>query len=439
MKESGENLAGKPGSLTLFQSLTYSLGTLGANLITQTIVLWAIYYYAPAEERGLTIYATIAALGFAMAFGRIIDSIADPLVGYWSDKTKSKYGRRIPFVLFGNLPLVLFFIALWYPPVAQKSMINALYFALILGAFFFFYTIVVAPYLSLLPEIAKSKDERINLVTYQAYFLVLGLLIAFLGSGILIQKFGFKIMGIIMGITALISFYISIAFIKETPHSKAKEIDLSFTQCLIYSFKNKPFLYYLCCIGFFWLGFNIALISMPYMVVVIMKSTEEWVGYSSGILLLVSVLFFPLVNFLARKYGKRIVFLGAIFLLSIILPLVLLIGKIPLATPFYQGLFYAAIIGIPVAGLLLLPYAILADVIDYDEKRTGLRREAMYMGVQGLITKGAIAFASVIATQILSRFGNTFDKPFGIYLCGPVGSLLTLIGFIIFLRYPFRE
>ncbi|WP_176233075.1 MFS transporter [Candidatus Hakubella thermalkaliphila] len=118
---------------------------------------------------------------------------------------------------------------------------------------------------------------------------------------------------------------------------------------------------------------------------------------------------------------------------------VLYFGKIPLSTPFYQGLLYAAIIGIPVAGLLLLPYAILADIIDYDGKQTGLRREAMYMGVQGLITKGAIAFASVIATQILSKFGSTFDKPFGIYLCGPVAALFTLIGFIIFLHYPFRE
>lgn len=429
----------KTAPLSVWKQIIYSVGNMGGYLCNQIIVMWAIYYYAPPEERGLAVFAPIAALGIAMTLGRVIDAIADPLVGFWSDRTKSKFGRRIPFVLFGTIPLCLVFVLLWYPPVQHQSMWNVVYAAVILGLFFFFYTVVFAPYLALLPEIGKTKKERINLVTFQGYFGVLGLFVAFGFSGLLIEKYGFKPMAFIMALITLVSFYIPLTTSRESPHTKAKEVSLSFFQAVVSSLKNKPFMFYILCLFFFWLGFNIILIIQPYLVTVIMKSTEKWVGYSLVILLLVAVVNFPTVNFAAKKWGKRKVFLTGIGLLTLLLPLMGTVRKWGFLTPFYQGLICIGLLGLPIAVLLVLPYAILSDVIDYDEKQTGFRREAMYFGMEGLFTKGAIAASSLLATQLLARFGYSATRYLGIVLAGPIAAILVAFGFFIFLKYPFKD
>lgn len=432
-------MANKP-SLSLFKSLAYSTGNLGSMLINQIIVMWVIFYYVPPpEEKHLIVYAPMLYLGYAMTFGRVVDAIADPLVGFWSDRVKTRMGRRIPFILYGTIPLVLLLILCWYPPIPHSSIINVYYIALILGLFFLYYTIVVAPYLALLPEIATTREERLNLVTYQAYFGVVGLFVAFLLSGYLVEHYGFKIMGIIVGIITLISFCLPVIFIKETEYTEAKEVSLSLSQSVFYTLKNKPFLYYVICLGFFWLGFNIIMVALPYLVVVIMKVSKDWAGYSLGILLIVAVAFFPVVNFTAKKFGKKIVFLLTILLLSLFLPLFLTVGRWPILTSFHQGLIVIGITGIPISGLLVLPYAILSEIIDYDEKNTGFRREAMYFGMEGLVTKGAIAASSLVATQVLYHFGFSTERSLGILLCGPAAAALVFIGFLIFSKYPFRD
>ena len=91
-------------------------------------------------------------------------------------------------------------------------------------------------------------------------------------------------------------------------------------------------------------------------------------------------------------------------------------------------------LGIPLAGLFVFPQALLADIIDFDERRTGQRREAIYFGIQATLQKVGLALAAAIFVLVLALFGNSFDDSLGIRLIGPVAGVCTLIGYAVFAR-----
>ena len=123
-------------------------------------------------------------------------------------------------------------------------------------------------------------------------------------------------------------------------------------------------------------------------------------------------------------------------LFAVVLSLVSLIGRLGPIPIFYQGMVVIGLAGIPIAGLLVLPHAIIADVTDYDEKRTGCRREGMYFGMYGIVLKSAVGLASLFVGFVLHYFGHTEGNPSGILLSGPLAAVFVLVGVLIFLRYP---
>jgi len=171
---------------------------------------WIIYAYSPAPEQGLTVHLPMAKVGLALGIGRVVDALADPLVGVWSDNTRSPWGRRLPFVAAGAPLLALTFALLWQPPVAGSSDNNFYYLAVMSSAMLFFFTVAVAPYLALLPELARSPQDRVGLAAWQAAYTIIGAAVAVIGAGGLIERWGFPAMGRVMAAITLVSFLITI-------------------------------------------------------------------------------------------------------------------------------------------------------------------------------------------------------------------------------------
>jgi GPH family glycoside/pentoside/hexuronide:cation symporter len=422
-------------NLSLFRKLAYSTGYLGTILIGELALMWIIFFYAPPEG---TIFAPALLVGSVVFFGRIVDAIADPLVGYFSDKSKSRFGRRIPFIAIGTPFLVLAWILIFHPPVAAESAMNAVYLAVVLGFFWIFFTVVVAPHLALLPEIVSTRSDRINLTTYMALFGVVGLFIAFLGSGLLIDHFNFGVMAMVTGAIAFASFYVPVLFIRETARSSAKEVTLPLIEAIKQCFRNQPFLYYVFGYLLVMMGISITGAAAPFIVTVLMGAGEEWAGYAMGMMIGVALLFFPIINYLAKRLGKKLIFATSFLIFSILVAMFGTIGLFPFP-PFYYGVVLIALAGIPVSSFLVLANAIIADVIDHDEKITGFRREAIYFGVQGLLMKLGHGVSALIFTSLLHVFGRTPAEPLGVTLAGPVAGALAFIGFLIFRKYPFQK
>ena len=164
----------------------YALGYFGISIFTQTTVKWYQYFYTPpdASVSGLKVLIPLSLIGITMVIARIFDGIADPVVAYLSDNCRSSMGRRIPFILYGSVPLTLSFLAIWFPPVDGESVWNFVYLTIVLILFFIFFTVVVAPYLALIGEVSRDKEERIKLTTMQGVTQVLGVMVAEAGSGL---------------------------------------------------------------------------------------------------------------------------------------------------------------------------------------------------------------------------------------------------------------
>ena len=188
--------------LPLADRVLYGLGSLGNATFFWSLSLWLIYFYAPPEGRGNALIP-IAVVALARGIGGALEAFDDPLIGWWSDRSKSRWGRRIPFLLYGIPVLVISFWLLFTPPVGADPVILAVYFFVVLEIFYFANTIVGAPYEALQAEIATSSADRVSLGVWKVLFGTVGLLLAFVVSPQLIERLGFQTT---MGILAAFAF-----------------------------------------------------------------------------------------------------------------------------------------------------------------------------------------------------------------------------------------
>jgi glycoside/pentoside/hexuronide:cation symporter, GPH family len=173
-----------PTSIQIF----YGLGVSYA-IVDQIFAQWILYFYLPPESSGLKPVMAPLLISLALVISRFVDMVTDPVVGFLSDKVNTRWGRRIPFIAVGIIPLALFTIAFFYPPMNNEKL-AFIYLAIVGSMFFTFYTIVGAPYNSLIPEIGQTTEERLNLSTWQSVFRLVYTAIAMIIPGALIGMIG---------------------------------------------------------------------------------------------------------------------------------------------------------------------------------------------------------------------------------------------------------
>ena len=425
--------------LPLWGKIIYGSGSGGFSLIDRVLITWLFYYYITSPLEGVEALMPPFAFGIIMFLGRAIDAVADPVIARWSDNHQGKLGRRMPFMLFSGIAYAAVFVLLFYPPVAEKSALNSVFLAVMLGLYFTLFTAYVCPYLALLPELARSTRDRVDLATFRAVFMLLGVGVALIGSGILIGMFSFHAMVWIMAVLGLVLLYLPL-LIKERDYAEAKPATLGLMEAVSTTFKNRAFLIYLVGNVTFWLGFNIITLNLPLYVTVLLRGTEDDTSIYFGLAFVIALLFFPVVNLASKRVGLKAVMMFALVSFLILLPFFYFLGQ-PMfgLTPEVFGYILMGLAGLPLAVIFIVPDAIVAAVSDLELKLSGQRREAMYFGAQGFILKLAMGLSTLITGALLQLFGSTIAQPLGIQLTGPVSALFILIGVVVFFRYPEQE
>ncbi|MEC9488312.1 MAG: MFS transporter [Halanaerobium sp.] len=420
--------------MTGLQKFLYATGNGGATVLERIIVAWVVYLYLPPDQQPLITPALVGAIVFG---GRIVDSIADPLFSYWTDTTSTRWGRRIPFMFVSGLPMVAMAVLIFSPPTELLSNLNAIWLLVTMGLFFIFFTSYLVAYLALLPELVRTTKARVQLSSLQAFFNILGAAIALIFSGILIDMFGFQMMALILGGVSLILLYLPLLGIDEKKMCKGKPMTFKLITSFKMAVQNTHFIYYQLANLSFWFGFNIITISTSYYVTVLMGLSEAYVSIFMAITFGVAILSFPVINKLAVTYGKKKAFSLCLLLNTIFLPLIYFIpGTWGPLTPFIKGIILMALPGFPLAGLFVLPNAIVADITDIDEGITGQRREATFFGVQGFFQKIILGLSTMVATGLFNNLGYSVSKPLGVQITGPIAGIFSLLGLLIFLKYP---
>ncbi|MBF1333568.1 MAG: MFS transporter, partial [Leptotrichia sp.] len=253
--------------MTKSKYIIYGLGV-SYFMIDQIYNQWLSYYYLPPEtEKNLVPLLKPQYLVLAFIFARIIDAVSDPVVGYLSDNSKSRFGKRSIFMLIGGLPLGLLTIMYFYP-VKSSQMATLIYLSIVGGLYFTAYTLVAAPYNALIPDLATNKEERLNLSTMQSTFRLIFTGVAMVLPGILISKFGMVngVMNtevgirktvILITILSVLGIYACVFFLKEKQltQNRPKSESLGFMKSVSH-LKDKEIILYFLGYFFFFCGFN---------------------------------------------------------------------------------------------------------------------------------------------------------------------------------------
>lgn len=438
----------------LWGQVLYSSGALGWTMADRIWVTFMVYFYLPPKESGMpelinnvTFWGVLTVAGLAHIFGRSIDAISNPLVASWSDRSRSKMGRRKKFLIWGGLPLMLATALLFFPSMGATAL-NGVYMAVMLGCLLFF-TFYVAPWLALIPELSHTDRERMNIVTIQAIFTLAASVIVMVGGYVLwgalegtgIEKGrALQLAVVIMAAFGLIFCYLAVIPIDEKRYCASVPSEMGMIESMKLTLSNRAFLPYLfgaICLTF---GINIVSQAATYYVTVILRREEAFAGTLFAVIFGVALVAFFLINLLTRYVLKKTVMMISLGIFGVCACLLYWMGTdaIPFP-PVVQAFCILGLIGIPVAAVMILPNAMISDVAQYDAIRTGTNREAMYFGVQGIFEKINLGISSVTLVFLLSTFGKDIARPLGIKISGPVTGVVALVGIIIFIFYPERK
>lgn len=428
-KLSMKDVAGTTRALSPLQLGIYSLGALAMNLANLVLTEWLYERYV--------VGGVLSTLAFSIIIlvGRITDGVSDPFLAYWTDNVRSRWGRRIPFLLFGTLPFAIVSFLLWIPPQGAGEGVRVAYAAVLAQAYFLLYGLVITPYLALLPEIAGSTNDRLNLTTGQGVAALAGTL-CFAFAGLIVQHFGFVGLGVMVGLAILISYY-PIPFViseRERPPGAKPSLKMLF-QWIRDVIGNPTFLPLLISTSLYWFALNLLLMLVPRWVQVQLGMEKDAVTWLMLPFIAVNLAAFFLFNWFAKRFGKYRTFLCVFALTVLVFALVGISDWIRIGlSPFGLAQCIVGLAGVPVGGFGVLAFALLADVIDEDSNRRGLHREAIFFGVQAIFQKSMIGL-SAVAFGWLQTLGSSQS----FRGCAFLAAAVCLAGLFAFARFPIRN
>ncbi len=436
--------------------LLYASGSAASNALSQAFGLWLIYFYVPPDDADISarvpdigpIDARVA-FGLVLTAARLVEAFDDPLIGYWSDRTRSRWGRRIPFVLLGTPWWVLSFVLLFTPPAAGSAGANLIYLFLVAEIHFLLSNLAGAPMEALLPHIARRNEDRVSVATWQVVFGVTGAAIGLSLSSLLQALFGFQVMAIVIAAIALGARYLALFGTWRYARTDDRPSTPGFRVAVRQTLSNRPFLAFLPSFVLFQVGLQMLTALLPFYVDAVLVGSS-FLGFTGaedeGIFtfLLTAVVIAGMLAAVpwfarrARRLGKANAYRVAMIGATVAFSSLFLAGFIPGIPKLPQAVIGIFLAGLPTAGVFLFPNIITADIVDYDQSRTATRREAMFYGTQNLLEKLATAVSPLLFALVLLA-GDSEANPLGIRLVGPVAGALVLLGYLAFRRYTLDD
>jgi len=362
----------------------YAIGDLGNSVGPGTVIpFWYLYFLTDIAKLDPVL------AGLSLLIGKLWDAVNDPLVGILSDRTRTRWGRRRPYLLFGAIPYGVTFALLWIVPPIRNQVLLCLYFAVTYMLFDTAFTVVSCPYVALTPELTLDHDERTSLVTYRMAVSIGGGLLAALLFGLVIfpmfpegDPLAFVTVGVVCGTTFVPPLFITFLSTRERREFQRVQAPSPLAG-LRFVLRNRPWRHTLGMSLLSWMPVDIAAALFPYFLI-------YWIGMSEGesnmvlfVILLSALLFLPLILWLARRLEKKTAFIIATASWVAVQLSILLIPQG--AKLLAYGVALAA--GLGVSSAHVLPSAMSPDVLEVDELMSGRRQEGIYAGFSVFIRK----------------------------------------------------
>jgi GPH family glycoside/pentoside/hexuronide:cation symporter len=447
--------------LTLWQKLVYGSGDWGeASYGTLRQIFYAIFLtdVVGLEPR----LASVAVL-----IGILWDAVNDPLVGLLTDRLRTRWGRRRPFLLIFAIPFGASFMLLWWAPPWDNQIALAATITLAFMISDTLETLVGVPFSSLLPELSPDYDDRTTLTSFRIFFNLLASLVTAVAAPAIVdaalaagwtQQQGYLLVAGIFGGLAAIPFLLIFAFVRERYGAvDHPQETVTFKETVRTAWANIPFRFASIIYMLNWITFDLVALVLPFYLLYWISSgnllaSASLFGISLPIesavfalLLVTAVLALPFWLWLSHKLGKHIAYIiGMIFWAGVQIGIFLVQpGQVTLV------LWMSFLAGLSVSAAHVLPDAMFPDVIEWAELKTGRRQEGVYYGVKNFVRKLTGALATFIALQALGWFGYQtppdgatafMQSPVTLtairVLIGPLGAVLLFSAVITSWFYP---
>jgi len=423
--------------LPLSTKIFYLFGDIGISMCVAGVSFFILFFYADVSriEPGM--------VGTALLLGKLWDGINDPLFGWISDRTKSRFGRRKFYLYFMSIPAGISFAVLWNVPSGLSS---ALVFAWIIGTFILydsFATAAAIPYYAMTPELTQSYDERTSLTTFRMIGGTIGYMAGaafppFIAGLFATQKIGWQMMGVFFGAFTILCLYLTAFGVKQRPGAEPPPSKMPPLKSVLVCFKNKPYNYLIIQGMIAGMCFMLVMSYMAFFLTYQLDMKEQ-IPLVMTILLVTIGVFLFFWKWLTDRWAK-----GPAYALG----LAIAFGATATTFLLPRGDSFWIYVILVVAGFgfsaqWVLPWSILPDVVEYDELLTGERREGMYYGLKGFLGKLSDAFGLFIGGWVLQLFGFVPNVPqsetalLGIRLFfGPIPALIVFLSLPLLIWFP---
>ncbi len=441
-------------SLPLRKQLTYATGQLGWSILINVVSLELVYFYLPPSGSGIPLritqvafFGVLSAITLIAASGRLLDAFIDPAVAGFSDRSRHPKGRRIPFMAAGAVPAAFFLVLMFLPPVASQSGWNIVWLVATQLFFYTAFSIYVTPYFALLPELGHNPNERLNLSTWISVTYALGIVISAQTPGVadLLQSslnLASRMAAIqfavgVMGLLAVVLMLVPVLTLDEKKYCAAEPSTVSPMEALRTTFRNRHFDYYVVAAFSYFMGLTIINTGLLYYVTVLLKQEEALVGALLAVMVVVSFVFYPAVNLLAKRVGKKILVVISFLAMSVVFLGIFFLGRFPIPDGT-QAYLLVILYSLPLSFLGVLPNAILADIAEHDSMKSGQPKEGMFFAANTLSQKFGQTFGILVFAG-LTVLGKDPGDDLGIRLSGVAGFVLCLTAGLVFLRYDEKK
>jgi len=460
------------------KELLFALGSLGWSSIANVVSIQLVYFYIPPEvtdgcnvnatvptnastapeskaifplyvipDRILVVFNIVVILA---SVGRLWDAVTDPMIASFSDRLRTKRGRRIPCMAVATLPTAATAFLLFWPLVDEVSAWNIVWLGIMQFLFYAALTLYMTPYFALLPELGRTEQQRLDLSMWCAVCYMLGAVVG--GSAPTIGRifvsgdtpqdaaFGLRMGIVAITIIAFISMLVPVFAIDEvryclSPH-KTPAIRSAIRHCL----RNKFFRMYVVSDAAFFFAQSVILTAMPFYVTVLLCESIHITPVVIGAIVGFSLFWCVPVNTASHRVGKKRLVIISLLTFTLLFAYIFFLGPryMPGLPTMAQIFIFAPIVSLPICILASLPNAILADIAVHDALVTGVSNEGMFFAARSLIQKfgttlGVLVFAS------LTNFGRSPGDDLGVRLSGPVCVVVMLAATCAFTFYDERK
>ncbi|AYG03804.1 MFS transporter [Gryllotalpicola protaetiae] len=430
----------------------FGLGDFAQAVLTGLITSYVLVVFVPQAHSSLPVLLPAAALTFALVrgIGSGLDAFLNPLVASWSDRIRARGGRRTVMLRWAALPWAVTTALVVFTPFDRSSGWNTLWVAVFLSLYYIAGTFFLVPYFALVAELVTEVRRRVWFYTINTLFFVIGSAIVFVtptlqsllvGAGfseLAAWRFAFALFGAIGFLAAVVPAFT----IDERRYVHAEAAHTPLLASFAATFRYRGFRVLVGATFVMQVAFSLFNATLLYYITMLVGQPQLFATIVPVLAIVVGVSSYPLVNWLARRVGKRPLMVAAcvtyvVIYFAIYLYRYTLEGAVPGAL---FAILIGLLIGVPISITNIIPPAAFADLTQFDTIRTGQNRAGMFFAARNFVTSLSQTVVLLVVPGLIS-LGSTDGRATvdGVQLTALVSGVFIAAALALFAFYDDRE